>query len=181
VHIVNGWNSGIDNNDYKTLGGTLNWSPTATTGIIFNVIDGFENLTPIESGKRTVYDLIITQKLSDAFTLALNADYGQAKTDLGLAIWKGADIYAKYQITDKSAIALRGETFSDPQGYATGVGAADLSLSEFTGTYEYLATSSLLLRGEVRYDNSSAPVFDKEKPGTEKNQTTVLIGAVVLF
>jgi hypothetical protein len=181
VHVVNGWNSGTDNNDYKSLGATLNWAPTATTGIILNAIDGFENLTPIETGKRTVVDLIVTQKLSDAFTLALNADYGQAKTDMGLAIWKGVDVYAKYQLNEKSAIALRGESFSDAQGYATGLGVADLSLSSFTGTYEYLATSSLLLRCEARYDNSSAPVFDKDLPGTEKNQTTVLIGAAVMF
>ncbi|HLP18137.1 MAG TPA: porin [Bacteroidota bacterium] len=181
VHVVNGWNSGTDNNDFKTIGATLNWTAGPSTSVILNAIDGFENLTPIESGKRTVYDLIVTQKLSDVVTLAVNADYGQARTDLGLAIWKGAALYAKYAISEKAAFAVRGEIFDDPQGYATGLGVQGLNVKEFTATYEYLAASSLLLRGELRHDASNAPVFDKNAPGTEKTQTTVLVGAVVSF
>jgi hypothetical protein len=181
VHIVNGWNSGTDNNDFKTLGVTLAWSATASTSITFNAIDGFENMTPIESGKRTVCDLIITQKLSDAFTLALNADYGRAGTDSGMMIWKGLAVYGRYAFTGKAAVALRGEIFDDPQGYATGLGVPHVDVKEVTGTYEYLFARSLLLRGEVRYDFSNAPAFDKQRPGTETSQATVLIGAVVLF
>jgi len=181
VHIVNGWNSGTDNNDFKTIGATLNWTVTSSTGIVLNAIDGFENLTPIESGKRTVYDVIVTQKFSDAFTLAVNADYGQAKTDLGFAIWKGAALYGRYAFSEKTALALRGELFDDPQGYATGFGAPKLDVKEVTGTYEYFFSHALLLRGEVRYDFANAPVFDKSMPGTETGQATALIGAVILF
>ncbi len=181
VHIVNGWNSGTDNNDFKSLGMTLNWTASASTGVIVNAIDGFENLTTIESGKRTVFDVIVTEKLSDALSLAINADYGQAKTDPGLAIWKGAAVYGRYAISDKAAIALRAEIFDDPQGYATGLGIPSLDVKEVTGTYEYLFAHSLLLRGEMRYDFSNAAAFDKTSPGTETTQTTALIGAVVLF
>ncbi len=181
AHILNGWNSGAENNDYMTLGLTLNWAVTGSTGIILNAIDGFENLTGIETGKRTVVDLVVTHKFSDAFSVSLNADYGQAKTNMGLALWKGAAFYAKVAVGDKSALAVRGEIFDDPQGYATGLGVSGLNLKEFTATYEYAATSALLVRGEVRHDISSDPVFDEKAPSAEKNQTTLLLGAVVLF
>lgn len=181
LHIVNGWNSNLDNNEFKSIGMALSWTASASTNIILNTMDGFENLTPIENGKRTVYDLIATHKISDAFTLALNADYGQARTTHGLAIWKGVDLYGRYALNDKAAVALRGEIFDDPQGYATGLGTPKLDVKEVTGTYEYVFARSLLVRGEVRYDFSNAPVFDKDKPGTETFQTTALIGAVVLF
>jgi hypothetical protein len=181
VHIVNGWNSGTDNNDFKTIGATLNWTVSPSTGIVLNAIDGFEHLTPIESGKRSVYDVIVTQKLSDVFTLAVNADYGEAKTDLGRALWKGVAVYGRYAVTDKAAIAIRGEIFDDPQGYATGFGTPKLDVKEVTGTYEYFFSHSLLLRGEVRYDFANARVFDKSAPGTVATQATALIGAVVLL
>ncbi len=187
LHVVNGWNSGTDNNDFKSLGATLNYAPTASTGFIVNAMDGFENLTPIENGKRTVFDFIISHQLTESFTLVLNADYGQAGTTAGLAIWKGVALYGRYVINPKYAVVLRGEIFDDPQGYATGLGTFKLDVKEVTGTYEYKFADALLLRGELRYDFSNAPAFDKKASattsgvGTESNQLTALIGGVVAF
>jgi len=187
VHVVNGWNSGTDNNDFKSLGCTLNYALTGSTGIIVNAMDGFENLTAIENGKRTVFDFIITHQLTESFSVVLNGDYGQAGTTSGLAIWKGAALYGRYLITPKYAVALRGEIFDDPQGYATGLGISKLDVKEITGTYEYKFADALLLRGELRYDFSNAPAFDKKASatttgvGTESNQLTVLLAGVVIF
>jgi hypothetical protein len=120
----------------------------------------------------------------------LNADYGQAGTTSGLAIWKGAALYGRYVINPKYAVALRGEIFDDPQGYATGLGTSGIfkvDVKEVTGTYEYKFADALLLRGELRYDFSNAPAFDKKADatttgvGTESNQLTVLLGGVVTF
>lgn len=187
VHVVNGWNSGTDNNDFKSLGCTLNYALTGSTGVIVNAMDGFENLTTIENGKRTVFDFIITHQLTESFSLVLNADYGQAGTTSGLAIWKGASLYGRYVINPKYAVALRGEIFDDPQGFATGLGIFKLDVKEITGTCEYKFAEALLLRGELRYDFSNAPAFDKKADattsgiGTESNQLTALIGGVVTF
>jgi hypothetical protein len=187
LHVVNGWNSGADNNDFKSLGLTLNYALTGSTGLIVNAMDGFDNLTSIENGKRTVFDFIITHQLTESFTLVLNADYGQAGTTSGLAIWKGAALYGRYVINPKYAVALRGEIFDDPQGYATGLGTFKLDVKEVTGTYEYKFADALVLRGELRYDFSNAPAFDKKADatttgvGTESNQLTVLLGGVVTF
>ena len=187
VHVVNGWNSGTDNNDFKSLGVTLNYALSGSTGLVVNVMDGFENLTSIENGKRTVFDFIISHQLTESFSLVLNADYGQAGTTAGLAIWKGAAVYERYVINPKYAVALREEIFDDPQGYATGIGIFKFDVKEITGTYEYKFADALLLRGELRYDFSNAPAFDKKADattsgvGTESNQLTALIGGVVTF
>jgi hypothetical protein len=187
MHVVNGWNSGTDNNDFKSLGVTLNYALTGSTGLVVNAMDGFENLTSVENGKRTVFDFIITHQLTESFALALNADYGQAGTTSGLAIWKGAALYGRYVLDPKRAVALRGEMFDDPQGYATGLGIFKFDVKEVTGTYEYKFADALLLRGELRYDFSNAPAFDKKADattsgiGTESNQLTALIGGVVTF
>jgi hypothetical protein len=101
-------------------------------------------------------------------------------------IWKGAAAYARYAFSDTKAVAVRGEIFDDPQGYAMGVGPKS-DVKEVTGTYEYRFANALLLRGELRYDFSNVPAFDKKATssssglGTETTQLTVLLGAVVTF
>ncbi len=179
LHVVNGWNSDIDNNKSKSFGATLNYSPTTTTGIIFNGIWGHENLTSIEYGARNVYDLIISQSIGDKFSVAANADYGEAGTSAGLQMWKGLALYSRYTIDTLSAITLRGEVYNDPTGYSTGVIG---TIKEATLTLEHKFFNQMLVRGELRDDFSTTHCFDKKaNVGTEKSQLTFLVGVVVAF
>ena len=186
LHIVNGWNSVIDNNESKSFGLMLNYTPVSSTNIILNLMAGHENLTSIEYGARNVADFIVNHHLSDALSLGLNVDYGEAQTYGGLMLWKGVAVYGRYAITNDKAIAVRGEIFDDPQGYALGLGPKS-DVKEITGTYEYKFADALLLRGELRYDLSNVPAFDMKATatsagiGTETTQLTFLIGAVVTF
>ena len=186
LHIVNGWNSVIDNNESKSFGLMLSYAPVSGTSFIFNLMAGHENLTPIEYGARNVVDFIANHQVSDAFSVGLNADYGEAQTYGGLMLWKGVALYGRYAFSATTALAVRGEIFDDPQGYAMGIGPKS-DVKEVTGTYEYKFADALLLRGEVRYDFSNMPAFDKKATsttsgiGTETTQLTFLIGAVVTF
>ncbi|HUI63248.1 MAG TPA: porin [Bacteroidota bacterium] len=182
LHVVNGWNSNIDNNAEKSLGLAVSYSPTGSTGLILNVIDGFEQPTGVDVGKKKVFDFIVTQQVSEAFALTLNADYGDETTISGLYTWKGAAVYGRYAFSAKSALALRGEIFDDPRGYATGLGVPQLDVKEVTATYEYKFADALLVRGEGRYDFSNALIFDKKADvNTESGQLTFLVGIVAMF
>lgn len=182
LHVVNGWNSVIDNNAEKSLGLALSYSPTGSTSLILNVMDGFEQPTAVDVGKKKVFDVIVTQQVTDAFTVTLNADYGDETLLGGLAIWRGAAVYGRYSFNAKSAFAVRAEILDDPQGYATGLGVPQLDVKEVTATYEYKFADALLVRGEGRYDFSNAPVFDKKtNVNTETGQMTFLVGIVAMF
>jgi len=178
LHLVNGWNSNVDNNGSKSIGATLNYAATASTGIIFNGIWGHENLTPIEIGARNVYDIILTQTLGDKISLAANGDYGEAGTSAGLATWKGAAVYGKYTVDTLSAVAVRAEVYNDPLGYTTGIGN---TYKEVTLTLEHKLFNQMLVRGELRDDIALNPAYDKNAYGTEKSQLTVTVGLVVTF
>ena len=188
VHVVNGWNSVVDNNDKLSLGCTVNYAPGPSTSIILNAMDGFEQPTGADIGKKTVFDLIVTHQLWDGFSLTLNADYGEERlavtgtSSTVLPTWKGIAIYGRYTIGPKSAIALRGEVFDDPMGYATGLGVSGLNVKEITATYEYKFTDALLIRGESRYDFANAAIFDKNDDVKSQNaQLTFLVGLVAMF
>lgn len=184
LHILNGWNSVIDNNKFLTLGTTLNYSPTPTTDVVFNGIWGHENLTPVEDGARDVYDFIVTQQVTDAFSVAVNADYGRAGTTGGLALWKGIALYGRYSVSSVSAFAVRGEVYYDPtfDGYTTGAGFPKATFQEYTLTYEYHPWSPLLIRVEARDDFANGKVFDSASaPATKSSQPTLTVGLVTTF
>ncbi len=182
VHIVNGWNSVVDNNQWKSLGITLNYAPGNLTGLTLNVMDGVEESEPAIAGKKTVFDFIVTQQLTNALALSLNADYGDERTLNGLALWKGAAVYGRYATSLKSAVTLRGEVYYDPYGYTTGALFPKATFKEVTLTYEQYVFKPLLVRGELRDDFSNGAFFDKKTSvGTENSQLTFLIGVVTIF
>jgi hypothetical protein len=182
VHVVNGWNSVTDNNDFKSVGLTLNYTPMSSTNFILNTMDGVEQSDLVIAGKKKVFDFIAIHQLTESFSLAVNVDYGDERTFSGLAIWKGAAIYGRYSVDSKSAVAIRGEIFDDPMGYATGTGTPKLDVKEITGTVEYKFADALLMRGEARYDFSNASLFDNKTIVNSKNtQTTILVGIVSSF
>ncbi|MFZ4619273.1 MAG: porin [Bacteroidota bacterium] len=179
LHVLNGWNLVTDNNNYKTLGLTLNYALAPSTSIILNALSGTEATAPIY-GKRNVYDLIITHQLTEALALALNADYGEERLAAGLATWKGGAVYAKYAFDEKSAAALRFEMYNDASN-ASPTGSGGGKLSEITATYEYKPVSDLILRGEIRSDMSDVTYFDSKKPADTKSQLTATVGAIITF
>jgi len=182
LHIVNGWNSVIDNNKFLSLGATLNYSPTSTTSLVFNGIWGHENLTAIENGDRDVYDFILTQQMSDAFQVAVNVDYGQAGTILGLALWKGVAVYERYGLNTKSALALREEVYYDPTDYTTGARFNKATFQEYTLTYEYHPYDPLLIRIEGRDDFANGKAFNSASALlTRQSQPTLTVGVVATF
>ena len=188
VHVVNGWNSVADNNAEKSLGLSLNYAPGPSTALILNVMDGFEQPAGADIGKKTVFDFIVTQQVSETFALTLNADYGDerlagtAGSSTVLPTWKGVAVYGRYTLGSSAAIALRGEIFDDPNGYATGSGIQGLDVREITATYEYKFTDALILRGEARCDFANASLFEKKTEMYAQNtQLTFLVGVVARF
>lgn len=182
VHVVNGWNNDIDNNGSKSVGGTISYALLPTTSVIFNWMGGREQPAgPTDVGFKNVFDLTLTHQLTDDLALALNADYGQEKIVAGIQHWKGVAVYGRYALDASSAVALRAEVFSDPNGYALGTGTPQ-DLKEVTATYEYKFTNALLVRGELRNDFSNIKTFDNSSnSNVDSNQLTFLVGLIAIF
>ncbi len=182
VHIVNGWNSVIDNNAQKSVGFQVVYNPTASTTLMFNSMDGVEQPTGSSAGKKKVFDFIITQSLGQAFAISVNADYGDETLLNGKPVWKALALYGRYAFASSSAAALRAEVFDDPSGYATATGVTHLDIREVTATLEQRFGESLLARIEGRTDFANAAIFDKRSnPNTQQTQTTVLVAVIVMW
>ncbi|HEY9167464.1 MAG TPA: porin [Candidatus Kryptonia bacterium] len=183
LHIVNSWNTTIDNNHSKSVGLGLTYSPSSSTSIILSGMSGFEQPFGAPYGKKDVGEIIIGQALGDNLSLAVDADYGQERVGGFLNLWKGVAIYAKYALDAKSDVAARGEVYYDPFDYTTGVFLPKATFKEVTLTYEYRPWGPLMLRIEARDDFANGKAFvSASTPFPNRNsQPTLTVGVVTSF
>ena len=172
--LVNGWDNTVDNNKSKTLIGEISYSPSQAINLTLTVIAGPEEPHNDTTG-RGLGDLVFTFKPSKNVAIGVNLDggteqhsvpnmmhIGDTTVDLGPISkpyeWGGFALYLRYGFSDLFAIAGRYEEFSDLSGFRTG---AAQTLHSVTLTPEYYPVPNFIIRGDLRYDFSNVPIFDK--------------------
>jgi hypothetical protein len=178
--ICNGWDVARDNNNSKSIGLQLTWTPSKTVTVYGNVMTGPERAN-VNSDPRNLFNVVAQWKLTDLTVFTLDAVYGSEKgavTPGETASWSGIAGYARLGISDAFAFCLRAEYFKDSDGARTGT---IQKLTEVTVTPEYKVSSHLILRGDLRVDWSDAEVFSKKDGVFKGDQATVLLNAIYLF
>lgn len=185
-HINNGWDNFSDTNAAKTLGLSLCYTPNDRVGMYFNVLNGPEpdnytldkDITNKYYNNRFLFDWVGSFRLSKKFLLLGNYDSGKQDNyllDGTAATWSGFSLIGSYDFTDTFSLSLRGEIFSDPQGYRTGV---PQTLRELTLSPQFKVGKNVVIRPEYRYDWSDVKSFNN---GLTNNQSTIGIGVMVNF
>jgi len=174
---VNGWNNVTDNNAGKSVGAQIIFTGIPKVTFVQNAIWGNE----AGGFRRDVYDTIVTLNLTDKFSLAANGDYGRdggpGASGGSQSSWYGVALYGRYAFTDKTAMALRGEWYADPDGYTTGVVQ---TVGEITATGEWKLANALLTRLEYRRDwSNQTPFINGISPSHA--QDTLELGVVYTF
>jgi hypothetical protein len=183
VQVVNGWNNVVANNGGVTIGVTNALvKPKYTWNA--NYYGGPSNANT-QSGYRNLFDTTLLLTPNAKFNAYINYDYGQNRDasiakggDGALNRWQGVAFAAHQQMTGTQALAMRGEYFSDPEGFSTG---RMQDLWEITATYEYKWAEGLLSRIEYRFDKSNQQFFHKGDTGTVNDQSTLTAGFVAFF
>jgi hypothetical protein len=191
--VVRGWDQSLeDNNDdpsYLVSAG-YTWTPGsgAPVNFILSAITGPE-MTDENGNWRTLLDLIVSTKVSDQLTVAVNADWAYEEdaqlTDEGTptgaqAQWYGVAAYAKYDVDEMWSISARGEWFNDKdnvRGLGTNVYEATLGV-QIKPFHNHEIGSNLVIRPEVRYDYAQEGIFDE---GGQNYQVTVATDVIFTF
>ena len=161
LYVTNGWDNSTDNNKSKSIGVQATYLPSDQVTVTGNFLGGPEQ-NDDNSRNRFVYDFSLQIKLNDRLSIGVNGDYGtEQKSDVNgnAAKWYGASGYIRYYLSDDFSFAFRGETFNDWSGTRTGTAQR---LDEFTLTPEYKINKNIIVRGDLRYDESNLDVFEKE-------------------
>lgn len=174
IGVVNGWDNVVDNNDGKTLLGSVGWTASPMFSLFVNGTYGPEQ-KDTSSNSRGIIDLVSTITL-DPVTISLNGDYGhenEAALDGGSEKWYGFSGIVGLALKDMTGLPagayFRGEIFKDDGGARTGT---DQTLWEITLTGKYFVTEKLTLWAEYRHDGSDEDAFAKSGTISTTDPTT---------
>lgn len=188
--LVNGWDIVDDNNNAKSMIGSLALTPLKGVSFWANGITGAERAAD-NRNDRSVLDLVASWQPIESLTLMANYDYGHessiaraAGTPGGVAgfdsaNWTGLALYAKYDLTPKWSLAGRWEWFDDRDGVRTALSTKDgsvpngIDFTEFTLTSQWTLHEHLLARLEYRHDQADERVFFQGGDGFQNGYDTI--------
>ena len=184
--VNQGWDDIQDTNSAKTGEIAATWTPSKM--ITLAVMDHFgreraAGLTKRElpaafqlEGMRHLFDAVLTINATEKLTFVLNYDNASqantanvTPTGATKSKWSGLAGYANYQFNDQWRLSFRAETFSDKQGYRTGVVQ---KWNEGTLTVAWLPIKPVELRAEIRRDHSNVPSFLDVNGVTRRNNNS---------
>ncbi len=184
--VNNGWDVVSDNNGGKSLEASASITPTSQTSLGIALMTGPEQ-TNNNHNDRHLVDVVLGYNPTDKLGLKLNYDYGHEENVIAQgkdASWQGVAAYARYQLIDWYALALRGEYFNDADGVRTAVrttnGVRGVRLWELTLTNEFKVYKDLITRLEYRHDHASDNVF-ADGGSTSNVQDTVSAEVIYPF
>ena len=187
--INNGWDNIRDASRQKTieLGASYTFNPKFSLAAY--AYSGQQRVAERTSsgptGQRTLIDLIATFNVTNQLSFVVNYD-GVLQTKAALpngtiakAVWQGIAGYVNYQLNQKWRTSLRGEIFSDRNGYRTGVAQ---TWDELTVTLSYFPIKNLEFRAETRRDFSNVSSFlNKNDITTSHNQQSFALEGIFRF
>jgi hypothetical protein len=191
--VVNGYfPDDPDINDAKSVLGHVGWSNDMVS-IGGNVIWGGENQGR-DGGEGGVANGVLTIQATERLAFWVNGDYNWLDDEDGAA-W-GVAAAARFAITERTGIALRGEYVADVDRYLGFVGFTEDEFGEevfadtgievwgLTLTLDHLLTDHLMIRSEVRYDNINKDSTDNDeffKDSEDFSNDQIVLGAQVIY
>jgi Putative beta-barrel porin-2, OmpL-like. bbp2 len=144
---------------------------------------------PTDSLKYSQFDVVLTAKATDKFSVVFNGTFQKTKSEKPVAFslkttaeeWWGSAVYLNYDPSEKIGFTLRSEYFSD-KGQITAMSLAPEGAAIFANTFSMnLKAGPLTFIPEVRYETAGADVFyDKEGAGVSSN-FSALFAAIYKF
>lgn len=208
--IAQGWSNMRDNNDDKALLGALRWrTPDMNTWIDYEFMIGNQEnestrdiqaptsrLISADGQLRQQHSLNGWHRFSEHWLLGMELVYGHQDGDgkpttvdivtgpgFDGAHWWGANAVVTYQIRPDLSFSVRGEHFSDPDGFTlfpTTTARGDFNA--ITAGFRYDLNHNVSIRPELRYDWFDAIEHDRPfDNGRDRTQLTATVQALVYF
>ena|SRR6266571_2499745 len=191
--LNNGWDQLTDANKGKTVELGATFTPIKPLSITVSDYRGQEPTGGGENGTRNSFNFVASYTVMEPLTLgfeflkvdqknAISVDPAAAGTRID-AKYTGVAGYVTYMFMPKVRGALRLESFDDKDGFHFGFPALTTSATKYretTLTLGYLAADNLEVRGELRMDRATQPVFT-DGANFSKSLTTFAIQALYKF
>jgi len=186
---MHGFMLGIANpTDYKTAPGGLNKKAILAQYSLaysdyFKAYLNFVGGQAPDSSKSMQYDLVITSKLTDKFSLGFNGTVNSTKFKLldkytDAKSWWGSALYLNVDPTSVFGLTLIGEYFSDENQlkmFSTIPDGGKIFATTLSANFKI---HSLIIIPEIRVDKASSAIFIDDQGKTKKSNGSVLLALV---
>jgi hypothetical protein len=140
-----------------------------------------------DSAKTNQFDLVVTAKVSDKFSLGYNGTVNTTKFqvndkyDTDAQAWWGSAVYLNVDPTEKFGLTLRSEYFSD-KNQLVAMSLAPEGAAIFANTISAnFRIAALTIIPELRFETSSKDVFFDKEGGAKSGNASFLMAAVYKF
>jgi hypothetical protein len=158
-----------------------------TPGDIFKAYLNYVGGQNIDTTKSKQFDLVLTSKLSNKFSLAYNGTYNRTKTYLGDKVydeeksWWGSALYLNFDPTEHFGLTLRGEYFNDNNKlkvYSAQTEGGDIYSTTLSANFKI---DKLIFIPEFRLDRASKEIFVDKNTNPTKTSSNILFAAIYQF
>jgi hypothetical protein len=182
--LTRGFNNWEDNNDDLGFVGGVAWtSPNERTSVALMVDAAREQPDPSTSF-RTVYSLVLQQKLGERWQCVLQHDLG-IEPDAGIgganARWYDICQYLFYTIDESWKAGLRAEWFRDENGSRIPGSPGTGDYYELSPDINWTPSERLTVRSELRWDWTGTPNLHPFGDHTRSNQLLWDCDVIVRF
>lgn len=155
---------------------------------LFKIYLNYVGGKAIDTSKTSQFDVVITSKLSDKFSLGYNGTVSSVKVwdgekNMDSKSWWGSALYLNIDPTATFGLTLRSEYFSDKHDLKIPHPAAVMNgCNIFANTLSAnFRIDNLTIIPEFRIDNASQEIFVKKDGSSTKSAANVLVAAVYSF
>lgn len=155
---------------------------------LFKVYLNYVGGKGIDTSKTNQFDVVITSKLSDKFSLGYNGTVNSIKVwdgekNMDSKSWWGSALYLNLDPTSTFGLTLRTEYFSDKHDLkiphpAAAANGCNIFANTLSANFKI---DNLTIIPEFRIDNASQEIFMKKDGTSTKSAANVLVAAVYSF
>jgi len=154
---------------------------------LFKIYLNYVGGKSLDTSKANQFDLVLTSKLNDKFSLGYNGTVSSVqgwdgKENMSGRSWWGSALYLNIEPTTSFGLTLRSEYFSDKNGLKLPHPAAVNGCTVFANTLSAnFRIDNLIIIPEFRVDRSSEEIFLKKDGASNKTAANFLVAAVYSF
>lgn len=183
--ILNGWQriQRVDDNSLPSFGTQITFKPAAFITLNSSTFIGTDKSDSARQ-MRYFHNLYGIFQLSEKVGITVGFDYGieeKSPETSSTNAWLSPVIIARFNLTDKLALAVRGEYYDDEHGIIIATGTPNgFKTTGVSVNVDYLIMSNAVWRIEVRNLNSKDEIFE-DGDGSSNTDTLVSTSLAISF
>jgi hypothetical protein len=183
--VLNGWQriQRVEGNSLPSFGTQITFKPTSSITLNSSSFIGTDKPDSARQ-MRYFHNFYAIFQLSAKIGLTVGFDYGVQQKSSNTAStnpWMSPVIIARFSLTDKVAVAVRGEYYEDKAGVIIRTGTPNgFKTTGLSANFDYQIRSNALWRVEIRSLMSKDEIFTRNNE-TTKNNTFVSTSLAISF